>query len=174
MPSPSLALDLVAARLRDRELCDRLGHGQQLEDADPAAVAGLVAAGTPLLPVERHSVRWTPRHPVRRAPRSAPRRSASTSRSSACTACGRAAGRGPPRRRRRQERLDAHLVQARERARRVVRVQRREDEVTGQRGLDRDLGRLAVPDLADHHHIGVGAQDRRQRGREGQAGAWLI
>ena len=71
----------------------------------------------------------------------------------------------------REERLHAHLVQARERARRVVRVQRREHEVAGEGGLDRDLGGLAVADLADHHHVRVGAQDRPQRGGEGQAGA---
>ena len=69
------------------------------------------------------------------------------------------------------ERLDAHLVQARDRARGVVRVHRREDEVAGERGLDRDPRRLAVADLADHHDVGVGAEDRAQRGRERQAGA---
>ena len=42
-----------------------------------------------------------------------------------------------------QEGLDAHLGQARDRRRRVVRVQRREHEVAGERRLDRDLGRLA-------------------------------
>jgi len=40
---------------------------------------------------------------------------------------------------RRQERGDAHLRQSRDRGRRVVRVQRREDEVARQRRLDRDL-----------------------------------
>ena len=65
--------------------------------------------------------------------------------------------------RRGQERLDAHLVQPRERAGRVVRVQRREHEVAGERGLDRDLRGLAVAHLADHHHVGVRAQDRAQR-----------
>ena len=39
------------------------------------------------------------------------------------------------------------------------------------RGLDRDPGGLAVADLADHHDVGVGAQDRAERVREGQAGA---
>src|SRR4029077_15973396 len=39
----------------------------------------------------------------------------------------------------REERLDAHLVQARQRARGVVRVEGREHEVTSEGGLDRDL-----------------------------------
>ena len=51
-------------------------------------------------------------------------------------------------------------------ARRVVGVQRREHEVAGQRGLDGDLRRLAVADLADHDDVGVGAQHRAQAGRE--------
>ena len=59
-----------------------------------------------------------------------------------------------------EERLDAHLVQPRERARRVVRVQRGEHEVTGEGGLDRDLRRLAVANLSHHHDVGIGAQDR--------------
>ena len=70
-----------------------------------------------------------------------------------------------------EERLDAHLVQPRQRTRRVVRVQRREHEVTGEGGLDRDLCGLAVSNLADHHHVRVGTQDRAQRRGEGQAGA---
>ena len=47
----------------------------------------------------------------------------------------------------------------RDRARRVVGVERREDEVAGERGLDRDLGRLEVADLADQDHVGVLADD---------------
>jgi hypothetical protein len=35
-----------------------------------------------------------------------------------------------------------------------------EDEVAGKRGLDRDRDGLAIADLADHHHVGVLAQDR--------------
>ena len=41
-------------------------------------------------------------------------------------------------------------------------MERREDEVPGQRGLDGDLGGLAVTDLADHDHVGVGAHHRAQ------------
>src|SRR3954451_1628681 len=40
-----------------------------------------------------------------------------------------------------------------------------------ERGLDRDLGRLAVADLAHHHHVGVRAQDRTERRREREPGA---
>ena len=69
-----------------------------------------------------------------------------------------------------QERLDAHLDQAGHRRRRVVGVQRREHQVTGERGLDGDVGRLVVADLADQHDVGVRAQDRAQRAGEGQAG----
>ena len=69
------------------------------------------------------------------------------------------------------ERLDAHLVQARDRARGVVRVQGREHEVSGEGGLDRDARGLAVADLADHDDVGVVAQDRAQRRGERQPGA---
>ena len=52
---------------------------------------------------------------------------------------------------------------------RVRCVQRGQDEVAGQRGLDGDPGRLDVADLADQDHVGVLAQDRLQAGGEGEA-----
>jgi hypothetical protein len=64
-----------------------------------------------------------------------------------------------------QERLDAHVDEARDRARRVVGVQRREHEVARERGLDRDLRGLEVADLADQDHVRVLAQDRAQPAR---------
>src|SRR5207249_11917034 len=49
-------LNVFAARLRDRQALELLAHGQQLVDADPALVAGLVATGAALLAVEDHTV----------------------------------------------------------------------------------------------------------------------
>ncbi len=62
--------------------------------------------------------------------------------------------------RRQQERLDAHVAQPRHRADGRVRVQRRQHEVTRQASLHGDLRRLEVADLADHHDVGILAQDR--------------
>ena len=45
---------------------------------------------------------------------------------------------------------------------RVVRVERREDEVAGERRLDRDLGGLLVADLADQDDVRRLAQHRAQ------------
>ncbi len=44
----------------------------------------------------------------------------------------------------------------------------RKDQVTGQRRLDGDLGRLQIPDLSDHDHVGILAQDRPQPVGEGE------
>jgi hypothetical protein len=41
-------------------------------------------------------------------------------------------------------------------------VERREHQVAGERGLDRDLGGLEVADLADHDDVRVLAQERAQ------------
>src|SRR2546428_15193 len=64
--------------------------------------------------------------------------------------------------------LHPHLEETRHGARRVIGVQGREDEVAGERRLDRDLGRLGVADLAHHDDIGVLADDRAQPVREGE------
>ena len=68
-----------------------------------------------------------------------------------------------------QERLDAHVEQPRDGAGGVVGVQRAEDQVAGQRGLDGDLGRLQVADFADQDDVGVVPQDGPQARGEGQA-----
>ena len=73
-------------------------------------------------------------------------------------------------RRRDEVGLDAHVDEPHRRARRVVGVQRGEHEVAGERGVDRDVGALAVADLADHDDVGVGAHDGAQTGGEGQSG----
>jgi hypothetical protein len=65
-----------------------------------------------------------------------------------------------------QEGLDALVDEPRDRPRRVVRVERGEDEVSGQAGLDRDLRRLEVTDLPHQDHVRVLAQDRPEPGRE--------
>ena len=71
-----------------------------------------------------------------------------------------------------QERLDTHVQQAGDSGGGAVGVQGREDGVAGQRGLHRHLGRLEVADFADHHHVGVLAQEGPQGGGEGQP-IWL-
>ncbi len=68
-----------------------------------------------------------------------------------------------------EERLDVHLGQAGHGAGRVVGVQGREHEVTGEGGFDGDLRGLVVADLTQQHHIRVASQDRAERAREGQA-----
>ena len=56
------------------------------------------------------------------------------------------------------ERVHVHVQQAGHGFSRAVGVQGRQHQVTGQRGLDRHLGRLLVPDLTHHDHIRIGAQ----------------
>jgi len=67
------------------------------------------------------------------------------------------------------QRVDAHVEQADDRLGSAVGVQRREHEVPRERGLDADLGRLEVAHLADHDHIGIGAQEGPQRAGEIEA-----
>ncbi len=68
-----------------------------------------------------------------------------------------------PERRGDDERLEVHVEQADDGPRRVVRVQRRQHQVPGERRLQRDVGRLDVPDLADHDHVRVLPQEAAQR-----------
>ena len=68
-----------------------------------------------------------------------------------------------------QEGLDAHVNEAREGARGIVRVQRAEHQVAGQGGANGDLRRLQVADFPDHDHVGVLPQDMAQPHGEGKA-----
>lgn len=65
-------------------------------------------------------------------------------------------------RRSEQEGLDAEVDQAHDRARGVLCVQGRQQEMSRQRGLDHNRRGLAVTDLADHDDVGVGTQDRAE------------
>ena len=58
--------------------------------------------------------------------------------------------------------LHAHVDEAGDRTRRVVGVQRAQHEMTGERGLDRDLRRLEIPDFTDHEHVRILPQKRPQ------------
>src|SRR5439155_17242702 len=117
----------LVARLPGCERRKLLLHRQELEDADAAAVAGLAAADAAvaaeqlglavaeLLGDARSKELILVRHVellavLAEPPREPLRQDAGDGRAG-------------------QERLDAHLVQPRERARRVVRMQRREHEV---------------------------------------------
>ncbi|MBT9175587.1 MAG: hypothetical protein DDT22_01267 [candidate division WS2 bacterium] len=59
-----------------------------------------------------------------------------------------------------EEGLDAHIDEARDGARGAVGVDGREHQVPGERGINRERGRLAVADLADHDDVRVLAHQR--------------
>src|SRR5437016_11586453 len=64
--------------------------------------------------------------------------------------------------------LDAHVQETANNVDDVVRVDGREYEVAGQRGLNCNLRRFFVTDFANHNFVWVVAQDRTQTAREGQ------
>ena len=51
----------------------------------------------------------------------------------------------------------------------TVRMEGAEHQVASERGFNSDVGCFFIPHLADHDDIGVGAQKRPHRGREGEA-----
>src|SRR5205823_2747122 len=69
-----------------------------------------------------------------------------------------------------QEGLDTHVQQAMQRSRGIGRVQRREYEVPGQRGLYGDPCGLDVAHLADQDDVRVLPQDGPQPTGEGDTG----
>ena len=69
-----------------------------------------------------------------------------------------------------QERLDAHVQQTGQAGGGIIGVQGAEDQVAGQGGLDGQVGRFAVADLADHDDVRVLAQQGPQAVSEGHAG----
>ncbi len=69
-----------------------------------------------------------------------------------------------------EEGLDPHVEESVQRGRGVGRVQRRQHEVTGERGLHGDARGLDVADLADEDHVGVLTEDRLEPAGEGDVG----
>jgi len=68
-----------------------------------------------------------------------------------------------------QEGLDPHVAQPRHGPSRIIGVDRRQNQMACQRGLNGDGRRLRVADLADHDHVRVLTQDGAQARREGHA-----
>src|ERR1041384_1533104 len=67
---------------------------------------------------------------------------------------------------REKEGLDPHVIEARDRAYRVVRVERRKDQVPRVGELHGDLRRDLVSHLAHHDHVGVMAKESAKRALE--------
>src|SRR5713226_2510386 len=162
------ALDAPAVHLLDRQLADGVVDHHRLVDAGAPVVSGAVAGLAPLRPVD---------HPrlarlllLRRQPdllqllRGGQVRLAALLAEDAHQALRQHADQGRPH----QVGLDAHVDEAGDGARGVVGVDGAEDEVAGQRGLDGDLRRLAVADLADHDHVRVLAEEAAQPVGEGE------
>ncbi len=63
-------------------------------------------------------------------------------------------------------RLDAHVHQPRQRARRVVCVQRGKNHVAGQRRLHGDLRRFLIANFTNEHDIRIVAKNGAQTARE--------
>ena len=161
--------DLGRGRAAQDELPDRVVHDEHLEDPGPSRVPGVPAvhAADRFVDLDRHV----------RAERRADFRLRGLDRAGGGGALAvRAEHADEPlrdrghERGRDQERLDAHVEQAGGDRRRVVGVDRREHEVSGERGVDRDLRGLDVSDLADHDDVGVLPDDRAQGRRKRQAG----
>ena len=57
--------------------------------------------------------------------------------------------------RREQKRLHIHVEQTRDAAHSIVGVQRTENEVTGHRCANRDVGGFDVANLTHHHHVRI-------------------
>src|SRR5580698_4732354 len=65
-------------------------------------------------------------------------------------------------------RLDAHVQEASNHIDHVVGVDRSEDQVAGQRRLNRDLRRLRIADFANHDLVGIVSQNGSQPAGKGQ------
>ena len=157
MPSAlRLPRDRVRGGACDDQFAQRVGDGHQLMHAHASAIADAVArrAAARLERAEapsssassdgtRHASHSRPHQPLRG---------------------------DEPQRRRQVVRRDADVDQPRDGGGRVVRVQRREHEMAGLRGLHGDVGGLGVADFADHDHVRVLTHERPQRDGESEPG----
>src|SRR4051812_15559798 len=149
--------DRLRGLARDGERTDRVTDPHHLVEPDPALVARAATAGTAdgfvRLEVEA-DVEAVGAHDLARDRRALLALLAQQSRET----LGDDAVHGGAD----EERLDAHLDQAGDGARGVVGVQRREDQVAGEGGLDGDLRHLQVADFANQDDVGRLAQHRTQ------------
>src|SRR5216683_914695 len=150
--------DLPVAGAGNDQALELLAHGQHFENPDAVVVAGLIAppAALPLVKLLRDG-KSQRRGKLRLLGRRRVRRPAAVTDLTYETL-----GNDRDHRRGDQKAFDAHVDEAKQGARRVGGVQRREHQVTGQRRLHGDLSGLAIPDLTDQDDVRILAQNRAQ------------
>ena len=72
-----------------------------------------------------------------------------------------------------QEGLDTHVHETADRLRSAIGVKRRQNQVSSQRGLDRDFRGLKVSNLTDEDRVGILTKEGPQCSREIQANRFL-
>jgi len=134
-------------------------HLEDFKDADAPTVAGAVAIRASRS-ARKHYAGWA----IRRAAQSAPLRGVGHIgfATGAAHATDEALRHDSAQSRRDEVRLGPEIDEPAHGADGVVGVQRRTDQVTGEGGLQRDLGGFAVADFADHHDVRRLAQHRAQ------------
>ncbi len=139
---------------------------KNFEDAEAPAVAGVVAIGTAAAFHERGAFQHFRRDAERahfRVGRHIGRGAFLADFADEALRHEAARGRGD------QKWLHADVHETGDGAGRVVGVQRGENQMAGERGVDGDGGRFQVADFPDHHDVRRLAQDRAQRGGKRQA-----
>ena len=72
-----------------------------------------------------------------------------------------------------QEGFHVHVEQTRDASNGVIGVQRAENKVTSHRGTNRDVRRLDIADLTNHHYIRILSQNVAETFGESQINFWF-
>ena len=162
-------VDLQAVGLLADQFAKLVGELQNLEDAEAAAIAGAAAtfatAGlvNHLAAMKAEALQAAdPRQDRHQQARAVDLQRSHNWRTSRCAMTAR-------KHRTQQIAFDAEIEQARHGGRRGFGVQRRQHQMPGQGGMNRDMRGFGVADFADHDDVGILADEGAQRRRESQA-----
>ena len=164
-----LILDVLRACAVHDEGADAVLHLEHFVDGDAPPVAGVIALRASLRRIELYR-RIELRYELAEARDLVPGKFA-LGLAGLAEFADEALAHGDVHRRCDEEGRHSHVEQARKRRCGVVRVERGEEQVPGERGVHGDRCGLFVADLPYHDDIGVLAEDGTQAGREGEADA---